>query len=266
MERTSISWLNHLDSATLAASSEAGNNAAANLIVEHLSTRWRSGPGTSAWLTADLGSAKPCRIFSLHGCNLSAAATWRIRLSSSAAHAGDLYDSAEVAMGAVVVNNVLDRDISQGVHILPAAIDARFVKIDLSDAALATGENFVEAGAAWVGDCWQPTWERSWGATDGIKDERQPNYSEGGQKYGVKGERPRVHQWSFDNLTDAEKYSQVAQIDLRVGRLHNLLVVPLAPNGYRNHDAVFGTLTALGGTTRRQVNLRSRRYEIEERL
>lgn len=266
MDRTSISWINYLKSAALAASSVAGDNAASNLVVDHLSTRWRSGPGTAAYITADLGSVKPCRLFSVHGCNQSSTGTWRIRLSSSAAHAGDLHDTGDTATGAVVVNNVLDRDISQAVYLLPSAINARFVKIDLSDASLATGENFVEVGAAWVGDAWQPAFERSWGAMDGLRDEKQPNYSEGGQKYGVEYERPRIHQWSFDNLTDAERYNQIAQIDLRAGRLHNMLVVPLAPDGYRNHDAIFGTLTALGGTTRRQVNLRSRRFEIEERL
>ncbi|MBK8157995.1 MAG: hypothetical protein IPK59_04115 [Rhodospirillaceae bacterium] len=264
MPTIALSWINHLKAATLAASSEVGSLSAANLLVDHLATKWRSAPGTAAFITADLTAAKPCRLFGIFGSNVTPAATWRVRLSSSAAHAGDLYDSGVVAMGAVVVNTVLKRNIAQAALLLPAAINARYVKIDLSDASIAL--NYVEAGAAWAGDAWQPAYGRSWGAVDGFKDEGPASYSEGGQKYIIRRDRQRVQQFSLDNLTDAERYNQVSALDRLAGRVENILVVPEPGGAYQNHDTVFGTLSALGAVTRRQVNLRARRFEIEERL
>ncbi|WP_374653128.1 hypothetical protein [Dongia sp.] len=265
MGTINLSWVNYLKTATLAASSEVGDLSAGNLMVDHLVTAWRSAPGTSAYLTADLGAVKACRLVGIFGSNLTPTATWRIRLSSSAAHAGDLYDSGTVLMKATVVNIIKKRDVSQAALYLPAVVNARYVKIDLSDAGVAAF-NYIQAGAAWVGDAWQPTYGRSWGAVDGMRDDKAPSYSEGGQKYSIRADVPRIQQFSLDNLTDAERYGPVAQLDRIARRIENILVVPDPGGTYQNDDVVFGTLTTLGGVTRRQVNLRARRYEVEERL
>jgi hypothetical protein len=262
-----LSWINYLKAAAaIAASSEADGLPAGNLIVDHLSTKWRSAPGTAADLTFDLGAPKAVRAIGVFGSNLTTSAQWSIRLSSTGAHAGDLYNSGALATaGFVVVNEVLERDISQAALILPAAINARYAKISLSDAGLAA-VNYVEAGAVWVGDLWQPTWTRTWGAMDGLRDEAEANYSQGGQKYVTKAEVQRVSQFTLDHLTDAERYGPIADIDRRAGRRENILLVPSPNQAYQNDDAIFGTLSALAPVTRRNVNMRQRKFEIEERL
>lgn len=261
-----LSWVNHLKGAALAASSQAGALAAGNLVVDHLSAKWRSGPGIAAELRFDLGVPKPVRVIGLFGTNLTATAQWTIRLSSSDAHVGDLHDSGALAnAGFVVVNTVLGRDFSQALLVLPAAITARYVAIDLADASV-SAQNYIEAGAAWAGDLWQPTWTRSWGAMDGLTGEAQPNFAEGGAKYQVKRERRRLSQFSLDHLTDAERLDQVAKIDRLAGTVENVLLVTDPARPQQNQTAIFGTLTTLAPVTRRQVNIGSRRYEVEERL
>jgi hypothetical protein len=84
-----LGWINALDGAVMAASSEASGLPIGNVQwPSPLVTKWRSAGALSCFWTADFGAVQPIDVVGMFVENFTAAATWRIRLSSSSAHAG----------------------------------------------------------------------------------------------------------------------------------------------------------------------------------
>jgi hypothetical protein len=260
-----LSWINTLDAAVLAASSEVPDLPIGNLQSQHLSTKWRSAGSLSVSWTADMVTAMPVDAIGVFGANFTAAAQWRIRLSSSAAHAGDLYDSGLIAMNPEIR---VDRrkpsapiSKSQALHLIAAAVTARYLKIDFVDSGLA----YLEAGLAWVGKLWQPAQNFSYGQAPAFQDPSTTTKAVAGNAYTDLRPQYKTDTFTFPLLTEAEAQT-VLQMDNAVGTALNLLWVrdPSAAN--MNKTAVLGYQVQIGQMPVVSFNRRTRQFQIAERL
>src|SRR5690606_33982287 len=117
-----ILYRNLADRGVLATDSEIATLPVANLQTPHVAQVWRTA-GPSAWVRLDLGAVAPVDTVALMGCNLTADATMRLRLSDSdeTAESGDVHDSGTVAAP-------VDMDTGYLVILLPAALSARYLR------------------------------------------------------------------------------------------------------------------------------------------
>jgi hypothetical protein len=261
-----LSWVNNLDNAVLAATSEVPTLPLSNLKVPHLATKWRSVAGvlSVAW-TADLLTALPNDIVGVFGANFTVAATWRLRLSSSAAHTGNLYDSGIIAMAPARRQDLRDPGApvlkAQALLKLPSTVTARYWKLDLIDSGLP----YLEAGLAWSGPLLQTERNFDYGQAPQMQDPSVTAATIGGQSYD--DQRPQFMTDSFTcaRLTDAEVQSFL-DMDAAVGKVRNLLWVKNPGAAEMNRTAILGKQTELGPSPSVFFNRRSRQFQIAERL
>lgn len=261
MATAGLSWVNHLETAIIATNSEVAGLPLANLTDLHGATIWRTQTHTGVTITLDFGSAKPVKAAMIAAANFSASATWRLRLSTTSAHAGDLSDSGVVAMN----RGLIDNKRSQAAMVLAGAISTRYAKLDLDDPGRAA-QGYFDVGLLWIGDLWQPARNFSWGAQGGLRDESPVSSSIGGQDYVDVRDKFRAETFSFNFLTDAEYFASIDQIDAIAGIARNVLVIPDPGGAYMNSQAIVGRVTELSPTSRAYFNGRSRAFSIKERL
>jgi hypothetical protein len=257
MSNAVLAWSNLLIGAELAASAETDDGRVGNIVKPQVVTAWRA-LAASAWFAADLGAAQPMRVLMLLGVTLSPAATLRVRLSTSDAHAGDVYDSGIVAAGAATGFD----GRKQCLRVFPAAQTAHYVKVDLADG----GAAFIDVGYAWIGDWWQPARNFSWGFQDGVQTETVREISKGGQVYALRRPKARVKRFALDFATPTEAKTQMRQIDDRVGDHAPFLMIPDPDAADAASEAIIGTMTDLQPVTGRALNVRSRPFEMVELL
>jgi hypothetical protein len=260
-----LSWINYLDGAQLAASSEVPDLPIANLQSQHLSTKWRSAGALSVWWTADYGQALPVDVIGWFGANFTAAAQRRIRLSSSNAHAGDLYDSG---LGAMTPDIRVDRrkptaivSKSQAVHLLSSPITARYLKIDFSDSGL----DYLEAGLAWAGQLWQPARNFSYGEAPAMQDPSTTTKSVAGNAYTDLRPQFMADTFTFPALTEAEAKTLLG-MDGVVGTAMNLLWIRNPRPAEMSKTALLGMQVQIGQMPIVAFDRRSRQFQLAERL
>jgi hypothetical protein len=258
-----LSWLNYLDGAVLTATSEAAGLPIGNLQVLHLSTKWRSDGMLNASLMADYGAALPVDVLGIFGANFTAAAQWRIRLSSTAAHDGDLYDSGLIAMNPDIrvdrrkPTAVISK--SQALHLLAAPVPARYRKMDLLDSGL----SYLEAGLAWDGKLTQFERNFSYGQAPQMQDPSTTTKAVAGNAYTDLRPQYRTDSFTFPLLTEAEAKT-VEGMDAAVGTALNLLWIrnPAQACG----TALLGYQVQIGPMPIVSFDRRSRQFQIAERL
>lgn len=151
--------------ASLVASTTAGALAVGNLQSNDKSKVWRA-VGTSATITGTLPAAEAIACMHLTHCNLTPAATWRIRLYSGLAGTGLLLDTGNVMACQAPAREPEDWTPAQaasaysnggGAHAFAyfTSTMARSFTIDIIDTANLQG--YIEAAAALVaGTYWEP--------------------------------------------------------------------------------------------------------------
>jgi hypothetical protein len=260
-----LSWINYLDAAVLSASSEASGLPVGNLQVLHLSTKWRSDGMLNASLMADYGTALPVDVLGIFGGNFSAACQWRIKLSSTAAHDGDLYDSGLVAMNPDIrvdrrkPTAVISK--SQAVHLLAAPVTARYRKMEFQD----TGLSYLEAGLAWDGKLTQFERNFAYGQAPQTQDPSTITTSRGGNAYTDLRPQFMTDSFTFPALTEDE--AKILQaMDEAVGTARNLLWLRNPNQASQNKTALLGYQLQIGPMPIVAFNRRSRQFQLAERL
>lgn len=257
MANAILATSNLLIGAELAASAETQDGPIANIARPPAVTAWRA-LGSSAWFTADLGAAQTIRALLLMRVTLGPAGTIRVRLSDSAAHDGNVWDS-----GVQPANAATLLDGRKQCLVLPAgAPSARYVKVDLADA----GAAFIDVGYAWLSDWWQPQRNFSMGFQDGTATSSVREISKGGQVYAQKRPKARIKRFALDFMTPAEAKTRMPEIDDRVGDTAPLLFIPDPGAVDAASQAIVGLLTDLSDVTGRSTKMRARPFEIVELL
>lgn len=235
MGDAAIAWNNLVDATTTAVSAASSIIlASASLLVEaHVGNKWRDN-AASTWVLASLSSSQPIDTVMLAGVS-GVNPTFRLRLSSvdSTGAAGDVYDS-----GSVTGLPYWDVRYRMFVAMLPAALSARYIRIDISE----VGVSYIEAGRWFVGQRntfdtnMQTPWTRA--AVRGSVD----TIGVGGQTF----VDLRLGHWriaaTFDFVTESERIDFVESISstiILVGHLDMLWVRDIESMNWPQ-DSVWG--------------------------
>lgn len=256
-----FSWSNYVEAATtaLSSNSEATTMGVTQLADSHLVTRWRSSNVlTSVYIRADLGSALPIETVGLFGTNLSASATWRIKLGTTAGGT-EVYDSGTVSALPLGASQP-----KQAIGVLSQVYTARHVEVLLNDSGNANG--FIEAGILWIGDGWRPDINISYGWSQGYADESQTSRSRGGQTFVDVRSKYRFQEFALEFMTEAQVHTVMFDIDRTAGVGKNIFFVPAPEGAYLQAQALLGRMSDLGAVTNPYYNVYGRRFRIEERL
>jgi len=261
MANLALSWSNHLPGGTLATNSEVMTLPLAHIRDPLGASLWRTQSAGGVYVTADLGSTRPIRVLALGDGVVSAAASWRLRLSSSAAHSGDLHDSGWVTMDPALVAGKR----AQGALLLPAGIAARYARIDLDDPGRA-GEGYLDIGHLWLADLWQPARNFSYGLESVLFDESRVTTSIGGQDYVDVREKIRTLRFVLRFLSESDVTEAASALDAAAGTSGNVLFMPDPNSANRNRQMLIGRLTEIGPVALTSHGIWSRAFEIRERL
>lgn len=258
-----IAYANLADAATLTASSAIPLAPVARLKGPHIARKWRS-TGNAEAVIADLGAAKSLDTLALMGLNLTAAGTARVRASNAdpTVTASLTYDSGVLPAG------IVDPRYGMLVHLLGAAVSARYWRIDLADASL----GYIEAGRLFIGPRnpfaynFSPGWSRSY------VDRSRRTESRGGQTYVDPGECYRTVSLTFDWITEAERNSFVEEIDRLNGTKTDVLLITRGDSPNLGRDSLWGLVADLDPIGQPQLvweggaPLYQKSYRINERL
>ncbi len=256
MSKGLIGYLNQFERSALRAGSAVIGLDAANLADATIATPWQTAGVTTSWVEADAGAAVSWGVVGLFGGNLTAAATWAIKLGT-AAGASDVYSSGVLAAGAAP-------GYRQAVLVLPALYSARFLHIDLVDPTNPDG--FLRVGGAFAGGYFQPLHNFAFGQQETMSDETKISTTRGGQEYPTVGPMRRRQDFTLPALTEAEKYNAVLEIERVAGIRGNVLWIPNPASAYLNKQAIFGRIAVSSPVTRANLRYHSKAYTITERL
>jgi hypothetical protein len=205
-----------------------------NVATEQPSQVWRSVPGTTtAWLVVDFTSSQSIGVVAAIATNLSAAATWRVRLSTvdATGAAGDAHDSGMINAGV----NPIER---MAIRVLASTVSGRYLRVDFIDASLP----YLEVGRLFAGVKWQPTRNYRFGSQVTFRDFSKGMYGDNGQYWALRGSMQKIISFSMPAITETERNTFGLSMTRNSGRFRDILVV-LDPNSSDlGRDSVFGIL------------------------
>lgn len=217
--------------------------------------RWS---GTSGYVVADFGAAVPIGAAVIHGTNLSAAATRRVRLSSvdATGAAGDVHDSGTAVAGASTVYN------GSFAYTLTADASARYLRVDLADTSLA----WIDAGLLLAGPVFRAARNFSYGAAIGYRESGRNEASPVGVTFTTRRGRARALSLRFDYATAAEAYAQLLELQRIAGVTQNVAIVPDPGGLYAAQRLLVGTLQDLTPISNSYFNIHSTTLSLVERI
>nr|WP_298685217.1 hypothetical protein [uncultured Dongia sp.] len=262
MANAGLAWVNHLMTAVLATNSEVATLPVSNIKDLHGATVWRTQAATGIEVTADLGAAQPVSVMAVAGAQVSAALQWRLRLSTTDAHDGDLYDSGLIAADPAEIVKAR----WQALLLLPTIVTARYIKINLEDSGR-VGVGSIDIGHLWLADLWQPRRNFSYGAQNITIDPTQKSKSIGGQNYSDIRNKFRAERFEFNFLGEDEVVEIISdQLDAVAGISGNILYIK-SPGGERqNRQMIIGQMSELGANEHTTHPAHARAFEISEAL
>lgn len=203
MANLRVVYDNAVDRATIVASATAGSLAASNLKTDYKSEIWRS-TGQTATLTFTWATGELLGMFALAFCNLTSAATFRIRGYAEATDSVPVFDLSSQAASGVSLSDLAWGTEPLGVNAyaygggsygsawFPQGAYKKLV-VDVSDNSLA---GFLEASRAISGPYWSPVYNTEYGCSVGIIDNSKQERTDAGD---LRTDRGTVHKTlSFD--------------------------------------------------------------------
>jgi hypothetical protein len=252
-----FAYLNYADTATVTATSVAGNMSARRVQDPHVAEKWRGVSGGEA-LTFDLGGVFEIDTIALMGVTLTTSGQTQVRLSVADATAttGDAYNGLS-GTGRV------DPAYGYLVELLPDPVSARYVRIDLSDTSIAA----IEAGRAYIG----PRTELSAGFAPGVSfgyvDLSQTSRSRGGQSYIDQNVGYRTFDLTFEWITTAEHRGIINELDRIVGQRQDLLFISDTESDNMGRDCLWGMRDDMQPTVQPyDANIYRKSLKLSERL
>jgi hypothetical protein len=258
MSNAAIAHTNLADLGSVTASSSVALMPPSRLLDPHVARKWRSASATGQNLTFDLGSLKLFDTVAIVGTNLTAGGTTQLRVSGTDATAlGSLLYDSGAATGRV------DPSYGYLIFLMPSSVSGRYVRVDLSDAAL----SYVEAGRAFIGRRTQlssnftPGWTRGW------VDRSRRTESRGGQIYVDRNTTYRTLELSFEMLTLTERDGILEDIDRLSGERDDILMLTNPASTNLGRDSVWGLIDGNQPVVQPYVVDRfNKSYRIRERL
>ncbi len=281
MSNLFLGWPNRIDEAALSGGAWLSGLPLANLKERALSKVCRSVNAStgSTVIDLDLGQARSLRALALQNHNLSQAGSWRVKLGSSAG-ASDIYsgsyqsawslsfDSGQLEWGC---NNwwdgMVDDDYIRHPYIapmlLPTWYSARYVRIEISDAANPDG--YIQMGRIFVGSGFVPALGARYGLSEGWDDVSRLDYTLSGALVADIGRRRRWAKFELGYIRQADEAPIVHEMLRRLGTAGEVLYLPNTSNWQDCQRYGFvGRLREMSAIEYPYVNARSIGLVIEE--
>lgn len=252
-----FSYVNHLDDAAtvLAASDQSASLPVGNLQDWRIAKVWRSGASIAAFFTADLGSVKAIDAVGLFGLQIGATDTVRIRLSTVALGASDVFDTTALASGIVAGYN-------QYLWLPGSTKNARYLKVDINAASLAA-QGYFDLARCWVGALWSPAYNFKSGAEFLIKDpSANARAVRSSIRFSDRFSKYRTANFTFGALSATEA-AKADDMDLTVGTTQQFLFVR-DKAGDLARQPILGTQTQVNPTVWAAPLTYTKQYQLEE--
>lgn len=244
--------------AAITASSALATLPATNLATAQPGQVWRTAPATtSAHVLVDLGASRAIGAVLLVNTNLTATATWRIRLSTvdATGDAGDALDSGTVAAG-------IDPIYRKAVWLPASPGTGRYLKVNLSDAAVSE----IEAGRLAALTLWRPVRNYRFGARRPFRDFSKTFTADQGQVWTLRGPLQRGLDFTLPAVTDAETDGTVEELIRESGRWNDVLVVKDPDSANLGRDSYWGPLEDLPAPEKIAHGWHSLAFRVMDRL
>lgn len=231
MANAAIAFENLSDEATVTVSSAAALMGASYLVESHVARKWRT-TGVSGSIHIDLLAATDVDTFALIGCNLTATGT--VRVMTSLTDPTGVGGPFEYDTGAVA--GVVDPDYGYAIVLRSTPVSARYVHIELTDAAL----TYVEAGRMFVGARTQlginfaPGWQR------GYTDRSRRTESRNGQIFIDRNNMHRNFELTFNGLSESEALGVMQDLDRLNGEHLDILMITDPDSTNLGRDSIWG--------------------------
>ena len=254
-----LGWENAIEnSSTSLLASAAADGASAELLrvpIGAASVAWQTPAGTTAAaLTVTVTAALAFRTMCLARTNLTTAATIRVRVGSAASlTTAPTYDSGTVLAGVAV-------GIGQALHVMPAAVSALAMRIDISDPANPDGYLNIPLAYAGTGT----EFNIAYSSDAGLDVRRGDTTTRGGQVFVDALSRARGWNLHLGYVRDAT-LGWLDQLEATAAQGRNILFVPRIGHARAASESVFGLLNP-GRRGFASVNGRSWSATISERL
>ncbi len=261
MANAAIGWQNLSDAGTITATSFAPLMTPDRLKNHHVARKWRALTNTVS-LIIDLGAMRTFNSVSLFGLNMTLGGNVRVRASvaDTSGQDGSAYDSSALA-------GRVNPEFGAFVLCIPSQISARYVRIDLADAAL----SYMEAGRLVIMNLYTFAFNFSPGWTGQYIDRSRLSESRGGQTRVDADNKYRRREVTFEQITEWEKVNVIDVIDRRNGASVDVLMVFDPDASELGAEAIWGLLdpTALSQPTVAADGdgyVYSKTFAIKERL
>ena len=274
-----LSFPNRVNTATFSAGSWLAGLPVTNLANREL---WKVARSTDATITStkfqvDLGASKTMGYFALANHNLSATATWRVKLGSTAG-AADIYDSGALAVWRMTFGNLVewesatwwlgtagDEYLRSPYPALCVATDVysvRYITIEITDTANTDG--YVQVGRFFAGGGVQPTVNAEYGLQDAWRDLSTAASAESGAFWGTVRRRLRSTSFVLPMLTATEA-TYLHEMQRLLGTTEEVLYLPYpADMGESQRYGYLGRLSELSPIDYPYPTTRSLPLRIEE--
>lgn len=236
-----IGWPNRAAGATLSSGSWTGLSNLNNSNYWEVARSANAGPDNTV-IDIDIGSVKALRAIALAAHNLSASASWRIKLGTTAG-ASDIYDSGNQAVWAMAFDTesfvwedqfwwegyTAGDDYQGSPHLacwpLPNWYSARYARIEISDSSNPAG--FVQIGRLFIGGGFQPELGCGYGKlSERWLDGSEVVASAAGDDLFVQRRRLREARFGLDHLTAGAEFQAVFEMQRRQGISGEVLFLP----------------------------------------
>ncbi|WP_306603940.1 hypothetical protein [Azonexus sp.] len=286
MGKITLGLANYIDEAVLTGGAWMGTLPLSNVQNRRLSRVARSANALAASTKFDiaLSKARRVRCLALIVHNLSVSSTVRVLADDEASFATPLYDSGAVAMwpSGTISDDLLEWEddnfwlatVSQEavagyqapfIHLLPAAIPARYWRVEINDTANPDG--WVHIGRVYIADAWTPDYNLEYGNDLSFEDVSAVETSLASEEFFEARRKRRKFRFNLPRLSINEGYQQALDLERRAGTTGEVLVVADpddVQNGVRRN--FLGRISALSGLQHAAHNVMTKRFEIAEVL
>jgi hypothetical protein len=239
------------------ASSEVTNLPASNLLIPHISQKWRSS-SNSASVVLDKANSDPADTFVVSG--ITASTTVRMRLSTTDA-TGATGNIADQTFADNSAN--YDSDYGTAVLLLPAPVAWRYARFDLNNPS----GTFVEAGLITLGTREQLTHNFASGSSVQYVDRSRITETSAGLKLIWNQNHFRRVELNFDWVTLQQRYGLMETLDLVAGRHSNVLVILDTDSTNLGRDSIVGLISDISPNTYlAAIDLFGKQFRLEERI
>ncbi len=275
-----ISSTNYSDGGTLTVDDEVATLPASNLQDQQIVKIWRNTQ-TSAQIDVDFGQQRIIDFMALIRHNISQTGTIRWRLSAVSDFSTTVYDSGTIDAWPIVEEfgtlpwgvfqwgGRLNPEVAaeytiSSFDVLTSAVQAQYLRIDISDASNADG--YLQAGRLIAGPSYRPSVNYANGVQFEFVDESRITKSRGGQTFVDEVERYRVMRFELINLPENEMFGNVFNsIDRLRGVSKDILVIPQpAKSSTWITQNIYGRIRQTQPITNSALTYYGRMIEVEE--